>query len=234
MTEQVSAAATTPNAAADASATSGTPAPGTSPATATPAGKTDPAPSTTTSTAVTGDQKPEGETPPGEAKPTDTPAPKAPEKYELTAPDGITLEPEVTGEFETIARSLDLTQEQAQQFAGLGVKLVQKLGEQQLAAHASQVQQWLDDSKADKEFGGEHFDASIASARKGVERFGTPQLKTLLDQTGLGNHPEVVRLFHRIGTAIAEDAFVNAPSGAGSHKSAASVLFDHPSSQTTR
>lgn len=222
MTEQVSAAATTPNAAADASATSQAPAPSDSKATAPP-----PAASTSTqSTAVTGAPAPAGDTPPGDAAPADATAPKAPEKYaEFTAPEGVKLDPEATAEFEGIAKSLDLDQAKAQGLVDLGSKLVQRVAQQQADAHALQVQQWLTESKADKEFGGERFDASVTTARKAVERFGTPQLKTLLDQTGLGNHPEVVRLFQRIGTAISEDAFINAPSAGGSKPSMAARLY---------
>jgi hypothetical protein len=231
MTEQ-STAATTTNAAADA--TSGTPAPATT-ATATPAGSTtSPDPSKTTSTAVTGDPAPTGDTPTGEAAATDTPALKAPEKYEFTAPEGMTLEPGITAEFETIARVHDLSNEDAQKFVGLGAKLVEKLASQQQEAHTAQVSKWLDDAKADKEFGGEQFEKSITAARKAVEKFGTSELKGLLEQTGLGNHPEIVRLFHRIGNAIAEDSLVIAASGGGSKRSAASVLFDNPTSQPQR
>lgn len=238
MTEQSPAAATTPNAAA-ADATSGT---STQPAAAAtpPAGATTPATPATpaATTVINGDGKPaEGAAAPkpgepakpGEAaKPGETPA-GAPEKYELAAPEGMTLEPETTAQFETVARELNLTNDQANKLVPLAAALVQRSVDQQQAAHVTQVQKWLDESKADTEFGGDKFDTNVVAVRSAVARFATPQLKALMDQTGLGNHPEVVRLFYRIGNAIADDKFVAAPPAAPK-KSTASVLFDHPTS----
>lgn len=231
MTEQSPAAATTTTAAA-ADATSGT---STQPAAAAPppAGATTPAtPAQPAATVVNGDGKPAEGAPapkPGEAaKPGEAPA-GAPEKYEFAAPEGMTLEPETTTQFETVARELNLTNEQANKLLPLAGELVKRNVAMQQEAQVKQVQKWLDESKADTEFGGDKFDTNVTAVRAAVARFATPQLKELMDQTGLGNHPEVVRLFYRIGNAIADDKFVAAPPAAPK-KSAASVLFDNPTS----
>lgn len=223
MTEQSPAGSPQGTPAADA--TSGAPATPATPAEpGTPATPATPAATTAITNAETDAQaKPEGDA--------NADAPQVPEKYELAAPEGFTLEPETTAQFETIAREMKLTNEQANKLVPLAAQLVQKQVAKQQEAHATQVQKWLESSKTDKDFGGEKFDASIKQAKVAVEKFGTPLLKELLDGTGLGNHPEVIRLFHRIGNAIAEDSLVVAPS-AGGTASAASVLFDHPSSQT--
>ena len=82
--------------------------------------------------------------------------------------------------------------------------------------HTSQVeavtQGWLDQSSSDKEFGGERLDANLAVAKTALDKFGTPELKQLMNQTGLGNHPELIRFFYRAGKAISEDTYV------GGHK----------------
>jgi hypothetical protein len=46
-----------------------------------------------------------------------------------------------------------------------------------------------------------------------MDAFATPELRTLLNESGLGNHPEIIRAFYRAGKAISEDGFV-----AGGHK----------------
>jgi len=33
-------------------------------------------------------------------------------------------------------------------------------------------------------------------------------VEVLLNQTGMGNHPEMIRVFHRISKAVSEDSFV--------------------------
>jgi hypothetical protein len=217
MSEQSTAATPSKDAAADATTETSTPATtdaSTKPADTTTATVLGDAPTDADKGAVTDPDKAKVED-----KPTDQPEPKAPEKYELTAPEGFQLEPETAAEFETLARELDLSNEDANKLIPLGAKLAQKIGEQQQAAHVAQVARWLDESKADTEFGGDKFDASVVLAKQAMDKFGTPELKTLMDLTGLGNNPEVVRLFHRIGAAIADDTFVVAPSGGGTAKS---------------
>jgi hypothetical protein len=224
MSEQATAAATTTDTAAvDATTTTATTTDTTAAgatttdttATATEAGKADGATDTgKTEAAKEGDQAAQG----------------APEKYELQAPEGFQLEPDTTTAFEGIARELNLTNEQANKLVPLGAQLVQKVQAQQQEAHQQQVTQWADEAKSDKEFGGEKFDASLKVALKARDQFATPELRTVLDQTGLGNHPEVVRLFYRIGNAIGDDKFVNGQSAGGSAgKTLAERMYSHAS-----
>lgn len=224
MSEQSTAAATTTETAAVEATTTEQQAASTTTATA---ATTTESTNNTATTSADGNESKEGEAKEGEVT-------GAPEKYELAAPEGFQLEPDTTAAFESVARELNLTNDQANKLVPLGAQLVAKVQAQQAEAHQQQVTKWAEDTKADKEIGGEKFDASLATAVKARDRFATPELKNLMDQTGLGNHPEVVRLFHRIGTAISDDTFVQAASAGGSQKTAASVLFDHPSSQIQR
>ena len=52
-------------------------------------------------------------------------------------------------------------------------------------------------------------------ARDAVEKFGGDSLKQVLDKTGLGNHPEVVKAFAKVGRLIAEDEIIGRGSRAG-------------------
>lgn len=72
----------------------------------------------------------------------------------------------------------------------------------------SQMDEWAATLKADKDFGGEKFDQNIALAIKGVEAVGTAELRQLLDDTGLGSHPDVVRAFMKVGQLTADAPFV--------------------------
>lgn len=145
----------------------------------------------------------EGET---EAKADDKPG--APEEYgEFAMPEGIALDTELGGELKTIAKELNLTQEQAQKLADLGAKQAQKSQASHADALAAARETWANDAKADKEFGGEKFLENMAVAKKAVDAYASKDLKVLLDQTGLGNHPEMIRLFHKVGQTISEDRF---------------------------
>lgn len=156
--------------------------------------------------------KPEGAAKPeGEKAKADEPA-VVPDKYELPAPEGMELDQELLGEFETTARELGLSQENAAKLFGIGTKLAGKLMAGQVDSVndllATSSKQWEETSKADKEFGGDALDANLAVAKKALDTFGTPELRQLLNDTGLGNHPELVRYSYRVGKGISEDGLI--------------------------
>lgn len=140
----------------------------------------------------------------------------APEKYEFKAPDGREFDAEVLNNFSEVAKELNLTQDAAQ-------KLLDKMGpivEQRQIQQIEQVRtQWADASRTDKEFGGEKLSENLAVAKKALDQFGTPELRTLLNESGLGNHPDVIRFMYRAGKAISEDRYVGGDIGRGGGKS---------------
>lgn len=138
--------------------------------------------------------------------------------YDFKAPEGVELDTAAADEFKAIATELKLPAEGAQKVVDLYAKLEAKRAE----AFADQVEAWGEQVKADKEIGGDKLDASLAAARKVVDTFGNDAIKSMLNSTGLGNNPEVVRLFVKIGKAISEDGFVN-----GAPKPAAKSYYDN-------
>jgi hypothetical protein len=172
----------------------------------------------TTTAAAGANQQPSTEegatkTAPTEAEAAEAAAKAAPEKYEFKAPDGVTLDAELLGEFEGMAKELKLSQGDAQKVADLGVKLTQKFATQQAQAVETASAEWAATSTADKEFGGDKLTASLVSAEKALSAFGTPELKALLKDSRLGNHPEVIRFMVRAGKAISEDRMVTGGAG---------------------
>lgn len=149
--------------------------------------------------------------------------PVVPEKYVFTAPEGTEYDPAVLESYTGAAKDAGLTQDAAQ-------KLIDKMAPALAARQADQVQaihkEWLNASSADKEFGGEKLTENLGVARKALENFGSPELRSLLDETGLGNHPEVIRFMYRAGKAISEDKFVGGRSGTTAATTAAGVLYD--------
>lgn len=156
-----------------------------------------------------------GDKPQGDDTKSDDGKPQgAPEKYEFKpSEDGIEFDASVLASFSEVAKELNLPQEAAQ-------KVLDKMGPVIAARQAEQVQaiktEWLTTSQADKEFGGDKLGENLAVAKKALDAFGTPELRTLLQESGMGNHPEVVRFMFRAGKAISEDGFV-----AGTRKGAA-------------
>lgn len=164
------------------------------------------------------------ETPATEVPQQGTPAaPAVPEKYTFTAPDGKEYDPSLLESFSGAAKEAGLTQDAAQK---LIEKMAPAIAERQLDQVKAIHQGWLDAASSDKEFGGEKLTENLGVARKALDNFGTPDLRKLLDDTGLGNHPEVIRFMFRAGRAISEDKFVGgAPAGTGK-LNPANVLYD--------
>ena len=131
--------------------------------------------------------------------------PVVPEKYEFKAPDGREFDGETIAAYSEVARELGLSQDAAQ-------KLLDRMGPQMAQRQEAQIQavrnEWTKSATSDKEFGGPALAENLSVAKKALDAFGTPELRDLLNTSGLGNHPEVIRLFYRAGKAISEDRFV--------------------------
>lgn len=170
-----------------------------------------------------------------EAKPSDKPEAKAddgkkedakpegaPDEYaDFSSPEGVELDTEVLGDLKTLAKEMNLPQAQAQKIVDLGVKLQQK----QADAWQAQMEKWVGEVKADKDIGGEKLAENLGIARKAIDSFGPPELKELLNSSGLGNHPVLIKTFLNIGKAISEDSFVTANKNAGTKQSLESRLY---------
>jgi hypothetical protein len=165
------------------------------------------APETQPATLLTTPQAPAGEpaTPATEA--TETPGdkpevkPGAPEVYEFTAPEGVTFDQAILDQFTPLAKEMNLPQDQAQKL----VELYATAQKNQADAVQAQFAAWASDTKADKEIGGQHLEPTLHAAKVALAEFGTPELSKILEASGLGNHPEMVRFVSKVGRLMAED-----------------------------
>lgn len=133
-------------------------------------------------------------------KPAEVPADYQP----FTLPEGVQVDEEMLGEFKAVAKDLKLSQEQAQRLADLQAKSVAKQQESLRSVQA----QWAEQSKSDKEFGGDNLKENLGVAEQALNKFAPPELRQLLKDTGLANHPDMIRTFVRVGKAISEDSKV--------------------------
>jgi hypothetical protein len=163
---------------------------------------------------------------PDETKPEVKPAePKKEEKFELKLPEGSLLEPKTVEEIAAFARERGFSQEQAQAVLEREGKAVSKFVEAQKATLTEQTALWLEDAKKDKELGGEAFEKNSELAKRVVHRFGSESLRKALDETGLGNHPELVRFCVRLGKAMKEDQLIVPGPQPGPKRSAEELFY---------
>jgi hypothetical protein len=147
----------------------------------------------------------------GKAKGEEKPAPKAtqkaegpPKEYKLSLPKGSLLSKDDVAEFEKEAKELGLSEDDAKAALELQNEAVAKYV--QRSTEVSET--WIEESKKDKEIGGDGFEKNVELAKRVVDRFGSSKLKKVLNDSKLGNHPEVLRFCISVGRAMAEDTLV--------------------------
>ena len=150
----------------------------------------------------------------------------APEKYEtFTLPEGVEVDDASLKEFGEIARDLGLSQKNAQKLVDLETKRIEAAVKAHGESWNKVVSGWLDEAKADKEIGGDKYDAVLEVGKGAIKKFGTPALVKALDDLGMGNHPEFIRFMYRVGKATGPDETHIGQPGGGGEVSLAERMF---------
>lgn len=151
----------------------------------------------------------------GEGKPNAT---GAASELEIKLPDGITADPAVLKEFQSIAKKVGLDSEKASELAAWELKRQQTVAAAQVSAWEKQGQTWEKQLAEDPDLGGPKLNETVLAAKKALRKYGGEPLANALADLGIGSHPELVRAFARIGRAMAEDS---SDAGGGGKPSAA-------------
>jgi len=130
-------------------------------------------------------------------------------------PEGFEVDEAAVADFGAWAERAGVGEAPAQELVDLYVRTRQQEAESQRQAQVAQLQDWERQVKTDRELGGADLERKLAVARAPLERFADPELRDLLDATGLGSHPGVVRLFYRLGQALGGERFIPPGEGAG-------------------
>lgn len=152
-------------------------------------------------------------------------APVIPEKYEFKVPEGVQIDNAFVDVMTPVFKDLGLTQEQVNKL----VEPYTKYGTELETKREADFQRWMKDSAesniaaARKEWGND-FDGNLKVAQRGLARIFGAEGKRLLDETGLGNHPEFLKAFFAVGKMIQEDTppIGQQPTG---RKPSAAVLY---------
>lgn len=162
----------------------------------------------------------------------------APEKYDIKLPEaaaGMEFDQEAFSAVEPILRGLNLSNDAAQAlvgaYAGKVLPLLEKrAGERWDATGADMRKGWEADARSDPEIGGAKFDETKSLARATFVRFGVksdgPFLK-LLEESGLGNHPDMLRFVANVGRLTGE-ASVDAGGGGQAQPRLADRVYGSP------
>ena len=147
------------------------------------------------------DQKPvEGQT---EPKQEDQNPVGAPEAYaDFTFPEGVEIDKAQLDAAKAQFKEAGYTQEQAQKAIDLHIKGMQE----QQEIFLQERKNWVNEIKADKEFGGDKFDTTVKGAQLALRKFDADgKMVELLETSGFGDHPGVIKFLARIHAAMGED-----------------------------
>lgn len=153
------------------------------------------------------------------------------EAFSLAAPEGVEA---FQADFDAFAGDMDAwlkanpnatAREALTEAAMRQARVAGDAQKQMLEQRNAQLDAWAGDLRKDAEFGGEKYDANVATAVKGLEAVGSPELRKMLDETGLGSHPDVVRAFWKVGQMVADTAVVSGQTGTSTRRSFADALY---------
>lgn len=136
---------------------------------------------------------PDGGKKPGDGQTQQDP-PQDPYK-DLSLPDGAAVDEKEMASYKNLAKELNLTPESAQAILDFEAKRLS-------AGAAAAATAWQEQVKQEH---GDKLPIVMATCARAINQFGGDELRTLLDQTGLGNHPILVRAFYQAGSLLKED-----------------------------
>lgn len=158
---------------------------------------------------------------------------EVPDAYDLEAPGGFSIDLQALAVATPVFKELGLSNEQANKLMPVAAKFAAGLSDKLNAQILSQVhadrKAWLDTAMADREIGGANWKQTLAKGAFALDNLGFPKgspFRVLLDESGLGNHPEMIRAWAKVGRAIGEDGdFVRGSGNFHSRRDTAETLY---------
>ena len=121
----------------------------------------------------------------------------APEiKYEIKAPEGVSVDPAFITALTPSLKKAGISNEQLQTIAEGYLQFQQGLP-------AAILERDLAITAKDPNLGGMRYGQTLKEVNLAIEAFGDPDFKKFVAQAGIGNRLEFVRVFQRIGEAMA-------------------------------
>lgn len=163
-------------------------------------------------TATTSNQPPAGEPPAkqgdgasgesGDAGQPEGQQNQLPEAYEWRLPEGVQIGEGETETYQSLFRELSLTQEQVDRIAEVEGELAQARIQQQ----EQMREDWKAAAQKDEELGRD-WDLTLQRAGYALNELADEEFANFLEDTGLGDHPVLIKAFARLGQVMSNDQF---------------------------
>lgn len=151
------------------------------------------------------------------AQPENTPDPSV-----FPAPENTPFQTADYEAFKQLATDLKLAPEQVEKWLAFEQTCAEHQTQKAQEQKREQAAAWAQQTRA--LYGGK-LEQEIAFALRAANTFGGQELRDLLEETGLGNHPVVIRTLSGIGRTISEDVSTGGQPSAPQDKTFAEALY---------
>lgn len=161
--------------------------------------------------------------------------PVVPDSYDIVLPENTPLDPTVTERVTALAKELGLTD--AKHAQGV-LDAIHAETAKSLETFRDAIKPggsvWMEtkhrleaQALADKEIGGtpEALTASVVEAKRVLDQYATSEFAAFAEESGIGSHPEFIRLLKRVAKATGEDRLVQGEPPSPQPKSRAGRLY---------
>jgi len=165
-----------------------------------------------------------------------------PADYDLKLPESSSLDQAHVDEIAEFSKKQGLSKDQAQAYLdrestviGEVMQNAQKIVEDNnKAAMETASEQWKEELKNDTEIGGDKANESAELSKRFTDAYFPEELKTWLDETGMGNHPGVIKGFRKaaLDLGIGDDKVVKDVGRIPKRKSDADLFYPKEKSGT--
>jgi hypothetical protein len=159
-------------------------------------------------------------------------APTADTIAALTAED-LTFAPETSidaglrDEFLAVVNDRKLApKELANKLVDLQAKAAQLQQAKSVEVYEQLQTEWQNEVRADKDVGGDKLEGVLGGISKVVDKYGSAELRQMMDLTGVGNNLHMVRFLNKVSAVLNEPGFVPGSPAGGVQKSAAELIYD--------
>lgn len=141
---------------------------------------------------------------------------------QVSVPENSLLSQETLAAFKQAAAQAHLPADALTQWLRWEDNRLQQETQTQAQARREQLDSW---ARETQENFGPNWQEEVSRAVRAADMFGGPQLRQLLEETGLGNHPVMVRTFHAVAQCISEDVIPGSSTTALADKTFTEALY---------
>lgn len=126
------------------------------------------------------------------------------EDYDFTLPEGVEMDAAMAEAMSPLLKQMNIGRADANALAEALTGYLSGQAEATMNAYVEKVEGWTAAARKDPELGAD-WEKNTQIANAGLQKFGTPELTAALQETGMSNHPEMIRFMYRVAKATGND-----------------------------